>query len=153
MTPQKPLTRAYERDPQAVAHWLLEEYPQIREQAKQEHATLWWEDEMGMRMDDQGGRSYGVKGQTPVIPGSGQRSRCSMISAITNRGRLCFRVFKGNLNSDGFIDFMRRLQRQSHRKIFLIVDRHPVHCSQKTRKWVEQTRGQDPLDLPAVLQS
>ena len=138
MTPQKPLTRAYERDPEAVARWLKTDYPQIREQAKKEHAILWWEDEMGMRMDDQGGRSYSRKGQTPVIPGSGQRGRCSVMSAITNRGRLCFRVFKGPLNSDVFIDFMRRLKRPSDRKIFLIVDRHPVHRSEKTRKWIDK---------------
>ena len=68
----------------------------------------------------------------------GQRCRCSMMSAITNRGRLCFRVFKGHLNSDVFIDFMRRFKRQSDRKIFLIVDR--------------QIRGQDPDDLPTGLQ-
>jgi len=138
MTPQKPLSRAYERDPDAVARWLKTEYPQIREQAKKEDATLWWADEMGIRMDDQGGRSYSMKGHTPVIAGSGQRSRCSMMSAITNRGQLCFRVFKGQLNSDVFIDFMRRLKRQSDRKIFLIVDRHPVHRSGKTQKWIDK---------------
>ena len=137
-TPQKPLKRAYERDPDAVAHWLETEYPQIREQAQKEDATLWWADEMGMRMDDQGGRSYSMKGHTPVIPGSGQRARCSMMSAITNRGQLCFRVFKGNLNSDVFIDFLRRLKRQSDRKLFVIVDRHPVHRSEKTQKWIDK---------------
>ena len=137
-TPQKPLKRAYERDPEAVAHWLKTEYPQIREQARKEDATLWWADEMGMRMDDQGGRSYSMKGRTPVIPGSGQRARCSMMSAITNRGQLCFRVFKGNLNSDVFIDFLRRLKHQSDRKLFVIVDRHPVHRSEKTQTWIDK---------------
>ena len=137
-TPQKPLKRAYERDPDAVALWLETEYPQIREQALKENATLWWADEMGMRMDDQGGRSYSMKGQTPVIPGSGQRARCSMMSAITNRGQLCFRVFKGNLNSDVFIDFLHRLKHQSDRKLFVIVDRHPVHRSEKTQKWIDK---------------
>ena len=92
---------------------------------------------MGIRMDDQDGHSYSMKGHTPVIPGSGQRSRCSLMSAITNRGRLCFRVFKGQLNSDVFIDFLRRLKRQSDRKIFLIVDRHPVHRSGKTQMWID----------------
>lgn len=142
LTPQKPLTRAYERDPEAVAHWLSKEYPQIREQAQKERAVLWWADEMGMRMDDRGGRSYGVKGQTPVVPGSGQRRRCSLISALTNQGKLCFRIFQGHLNSDVFIDFLRRLKRQSPKKIYLIVDRHPAHCSQKTQEWVAQYADQ-----------
>lgn len=51
MTPQKPVSRAYERNPEAVARWLEQEYPAIRRQAKQEGATLWWEDEMGLRSE------------------------------------------------------------------------------------------------------
>ena len=138
MTPQKPVCRAYERNPEAVARWLEVDYPQIREEAKQEGATIWWEDEMGMRSDDQGGRTYGVKGQTPVVLGTGQRFRCSIISALTNRGQLCFRVFHDNLNSDVFIDFMKRLLRHCKAKIFLIVDRHPSHRSRQTLQWVEE---------------
>ncbi len=137
MTPQKPISRAYERDPEAVARWLEAEYPQIRQEARQEGATIWWEDEMGMRSDDQGGRTYGVKGQTPVVLGTGQRFRCSMISALTNLGQLCFRVFCGNLNSDVFIEFMARLLRHCETKIYLIVDRHPSHRSRQTLQWVE----------------
>ena len=84
-TPQKPLRRAYERDPAAVKRWLDEEYPAITRQAKQEKAEIHWGDEMGLRSDHQTGTSYGRKGRTPVITGTGQRFRCNMISAITNR--------------------------------------------------------------------
>src|SRR5512135_2966024 len=35
-TPQKPVRRAYERDPEAVRRWLQEKYPAIRAQAKRE---------------------------------------------------------------------------------------------------------------------
>ena len=52
------LRHAYERDPAAVEHWLEVGYPQLRQQAKKEGATIWWEDEMGMRSDHQTGRSY-----------------------------------------------------------------------------------------------
>jgi hypothetical protein len=33
----------------------------------------------------QAGRSYGRRGQTPVVWGTGQHFRCNMISSITNR--------------------------------------------------------------------
>lgn len=56
------MKRAYERDPDAVTQWLETEYPQIREQAKKEDATLWWADQMGIRMDDQVGCSNSMKG-------------------------------------------------------------------------------------------
>ncbi len=136
-TPQKPLRRAYERDPVAVQRWLDEEYPAIKRQAKRENAEIHWGDEMGLRSDHQTGTSYGRKGQTPIIPGTGQRFRCNMISTITNRGRLSFMVFKKRFTADVMIEFMRRLTRHCPRKVFLVVDGHPVHRSRKANQWVE----------------
>jgi transposase len=135
-TPQKPLRRAYEQDPEAVKRWLEEEYPAIRLQARAERAEIRWGDEMGLRSDHQAGRSYGRKGQTPVIPGTGKRFGCNMISAITNRGRLAFMVFKQRFTSQVMIEFLRRLIRQNPRKVFLIVDGHPVHRSRCVHRWV-----------------
>jgi len=139
-TPQKPLRRAYERDPVAVQKWLDEEYPAIRRAAKREKAEIHWGDEMGLRSDHQTGTSYGRKGQTPVIPGTGQRFRCNMISTITNRGRLAFMVFKKCFTADVMLEFLRRLLRYSPHKVFLIVDGHPVHRSAKVTHWGEKHR-------------
>jgi len=105
-TPQKPLRRAFEKNPEQVRHWLDEEYPGIRKQAKRER-----------------------RGQTPVIPGTGQRFGCNMISAITNQGQLNFMVFKKRFRTEVFQEFLRRLVRHTNRKVFLIVDGHPVHRS------------------------
>jgi len=58
LTPQKPVRRAYERNPAAVERWLKEVYPAIRAKAKQEQAEIHWGDEMGLRSDQQSGRSY-----------------------------------------------------------------------------------------------
>jgi transposase len=135
-TPQKPLRRAYERDPAAVQKWLDEEYPAIRRQAKGEDAEIHWGDEMGLRSDHQTGTSYGRRGQTPVIPGTGQRFRCNMISTITNHGRLTFMVFKRRFTAEVMLDFLRRLVRHAHRKVYLIVDGHPVHRSGKVTRWI-----------------
>ncbi len=136
LTPQKPLRRAYEQNPVAVQRWLNEEYPAIRAQAKREQAEIHWGDEMGVRSDHQAGRSYGVKGQTPVIPGTGNRFRCNVLSTITNRGTLSFMVFRKRFTGPVFIAFLRRLLRHRKRKIFLIVDRHPVHKARKVQDWV-----------------
>lgn len=138
LTPQKPLRRAYEQNPVAVKRWLNEAYPAIVKQAKREKAEIHWGDEMGLRSDHQAGRSYGRRGTTPVIPGTGQRFRCNMISTITNRGRLSFMVFKQRFTAAVMIDFLRRLVRQSDRKVLLIVDGHPVHRSAKVRQWIDR---------------
>jgi transposase len=136
LTPQKPLRRAYERDPVAVQGWLDEEYPAIEKQAKAQKAEIHWGDQMGLRADHQTGTSYGRRGQTPVIPGTGQRFRCNMMSTITNRGELSFMVFKENFNGAVFIKFVRRLLRLRRRKVLLIVDRHPAHRSAEVKRWL-----------------
>ncbi len=136
-TPQKPVRRAYEKDPEAVRQWLREKYPAIRARAKREGAEIHWGDEMGLRSDHQAGRSWSRRGQTPVIPGTGKRFGCNMISTITNRGRLYFMVFKERFNAGVFIRFLKRLLRQVGRKVVLIVDEHPGHKAHETTRWLK----------------
>ena len=148
-TPQKPLRRAYEQNPAAVKRWLAEQYPAIAKRAKAENAEIHWGDEMGLRSDHQTGASYGKKGKTPVIPGTGQRFRCNMISTITNHGRLAFMVFPQTFTAAVMIDFLKRLIRHAGRKVFLIVDGHPVHRSKKVKRWLEaHTAGIQLFYLP-----
>ena len=141
LTPQKPLRRAFEQDPEAVRRWMRVEYPGIRRAAKRLGAAIYWGDEMGLRSDHQTGTSYGRRGQTPVVPGTGQRFRCNMISAITNRGKLLFMVFPNGFRTPVFLTFLKRLLRQVRRRIFLILDGHPVHRAAEVRRWVAQQKG------------
>ena len=137
-TPQKPARRAWEQNPEQVRQWLEKEYPNIRRQAQREKAKIYWGDEMGLRSDHAVGRSYGLKGQTPVILATGQRFGCNMISAITNQGRLNFMDFKERFTAPVFLEFLRRLLRQSDRRLYLIIDCHPVHRSLKVKNWVKE---------------
>ncbi len=138
MTPQKPTRRAFEQSPVAVRQWVEREYPAIEQEAKRLGAQIHWGDEMGLRSDHQVGRTYGRRGQTPVVPGTGQRFRCNMISTITNRGRLAFMVFDEGFTGKVFLRFLKRLVRHVRRRIFLIVDRHPVHRAVKVTKWLAE---------------
>lgn len=135
-TPQKPVRQAFERNPEKVRRWLKAEYPAIHKLARTEKAEIYWGDEMGLRSDHAVGRSYGLRGQTPVIPGTGQRFGCNMISAITNRGKLSFMVFKEKFRVHVFLLFLKRLIWQVRQKIFLIVDGHPVHRAAKIQSWI-----------------
>jgi hypothetical protein len=78
------------------------------------------------------------KVQTPVILASSQRFGCNMISAITNQGRLNFMVFKERFTTPVFLEFLRRLLRQSDRRVNLSIDRHPVHRSLMVKNWVKE---------------
>jgi transposase len=141
LTPQKPVRRAYEQNPVAVRKWLEEEYPAIRELARAARAHIHWLDEMGLRSDHQAGRSYGRRGETPVVFGTGQRFRCNMISSITNRGRLAFMVFRQRFTARVFLNFLGRLlrlTRKTRRKVFLIADGHPVHKARSVSRWLAE---------------
>jgi len=136
LTPQKPMRRAFEQSPAEVRRWLESVYPAIEREAKRLGAQIHWGDEMGLRSDHQVGRTYGRRGKTPVVLGTGQRFRCNMISTITNRGRLAFMVFGETFTVKVFLRFLKRLIRHVKRQIFLIVDRHPVHRSAQIKQWL-----------------
>lgn len=137
-SPQKPLRKAFEQDSEQVRHWLEEKYPEIRKLAKKRKAEIYWGDEMGVRSDHASGRSYGRRGETPVIPGTGQRFGCNMISVITNRGRLYFMIFRRRFRAEVFAEFLRRLVRQIPGYVFLIIDQHPVHIAVKVKRWLKK---------------
>ena len=67
LTPQKPLQRAYQRDPEAIEKWRRETYPAIARQAKADGGEVFFWDESGFRADAVHGRTWGVKGTTPVV--------------------------------------------------------------------------------------
>src|SRR6266511_2139038 len=138
-SPQRPQRRALEQSPVAVARWLAEEFPAIRAQARREGGVVLWLDEMGVRSDAAAGRSWAPVGQTPVIKRTGKRFGVNLISAISNQGRLRFRLFEGSFAGPVFIDFLRRLLRDlAGRKVHLIVDGHPVHRAKLVSAWVAQ---------------
>jgi transposase len=119
---------------EAVRRWLKKQYPAIHTLARREGATIYWGDETGMRSDHQAGTSFGRRGHTPVIAGTGKRFRCNMISALTNRGKLGFMVFSSRFTQAVFVAFLRRLIRHARRKLFLIIDKHPVHVGAHTQR-------------------
>ena len=137
-TPQKPLRNAYEQKPEAVDLWLKKDYPDIVVRAKKENAEIHWGDETGVRSDSQHGRGYAPKGKTPVIRISARRTSLNMLSAITNQGKVRFKVFDGNMNSEVLIDFMKRLIKDAARKVYLILDNLRVHHAKVVRAWLDE---------------
>ena len=144
-TPQKPLKRAYEQNPKAVAKWLEEQYPTIKQQAKQEGAEIHWGDETGIANNCQHGRSYAPRGQTPAIRLPAKKERINLISSVTNQGTVRFMIYDGTMNSQMMIKFMKRLIKDAGRKVYLILDNLRVHHSKIVKDWV--TRHEDRIAL------
>jgi transposase len=142
ITCQKPLYRAQERDDTLVKQWLKKEYPRIKALAQQEKAEIYFGDAAHMRSDHHAGRSWGKKGETPIIEATGARHGMSLISAITAKGHMRFMIKeKGGVNADVFIEFLKRLVTGATSPIFLIVDRGPAHIAKKTKAFVESLKG------------
>ena len=132
----KPLARARERSPAAVAAWLEQHYPAIARRARAERCR----DLLGRRDRDlQSGPDRPVvraQGATPVVVRTAKRVTQSMISAVSNRGLMRFMLYEGALNADRFIAFLRRLIKDAGQKVFLIVDNLKVHHAAKVTAWV-----------------
>jgi transposase len=142
ITCQKPLYRAQERDDALVKQWLKKEYPRIKALAQREKAEIYFGDAAHMRSDHHAGRSWGKKGETPIVEATGARHGMSLISAITAKGHMRFMIKeKGGVNADVFIEFLKRLIIGANRPIFLIVDRGPAHIAKKTKAFVESLNG------------
>ena len=135
-TAQKPLRRAYEQDPAAVRRWLRRDYPAIAARAEAEGGTIFWGDETGLRSDDVRGRSYAPRGRTPEVRVNHRRANLGLISAVTNRGELRWMVLDGAIKAPDLLRFLARLVRDATGKVFLILDRLPVHRSAMVRAWL-----------------
>lgn len=141
LSPQRPLVRAYEQNPELVSRWKEEEYPAIVKAAKAAGGKVFFCDEAGIRTDYHSGTTWAPVGQTPIVRGTGDRKSVNMISAVSPRGELHFSFLSGNLNSEMFINYLKMLMHDIPEPIFLIVDGYGPHKSKETLDFVKSTEG------------
>lgn len=135
-TPQRPIKRALEQNPEAVAQWLKRTYPEVLARAKEEGAKIFWGDETAVKEDANWVRGFAPKGKTPVLAVPTRWHKLSMISAISARGEVAFRIVEGSINTERFIEFLAALIHGKKRKIFLVVDNLRVHHAKRVTEWL-----------------
>lgn len=133
---QRPRKQALKQDSKKIEAWLNEEFPGISKRAKQEDAEIFFGDETGVQNTANYAKGYAPIGQTPVVKAESKKMKINMLSAISNRGKLRFIIYKDIMNSDKFIDFCGRLIRDIKKKVFLVVDNLRVHQSKKVKAWL-----------------
>ncbi len=142
-TYQSPVVYAREQQPAQVAEWLEETYPAIKSEAQRMRANILWADEASVLTAETAAKGYSPCGVSPVLRAPANRSiRCNMISAVSNKGELQFKIFEGAMNVDIFKDFMSRLIKDSGQMIFLIVDNLRVHHANCLKGWLEEHRDE-----------
>jgi transposase len=141
ITPQKPLRRAYERDPQAVALWLAGTYPLLKRRAKQAGAMIFFLDAADFQSDSQLGRIYGLKGSPPVVQTIGQRQSIKVISAVNARGTFWTATYAGKRNGEALVLFLKNFTDSRRGRIFLVVDGYPAHRASGGQSYVASFEG------------
>jgi transposase len=148
ITPQKPLRRAYERDPERVKDWLEERYPKLKKRAKKQGAKIFFLDEAGFQSDPILGRTYGLKGKTPVVETSGQRQSINVISAVNAAGEFWAATYDGKLDAESFVQFLKDFMKSQKGKVFLVLDGLAIHQAKTVMSYVDSLNGR--LELHAL---
>ena len=121
--------------------WLQETYPKLKKRAKRVGAKIFFLDEAGFQSDPPLGRTYGLKGKTPVVVTSGQRQSLNVISAVNARGEFWAATYTGKLNAEAFVAFLKDFMKGQRGKIFLVVDGHPAHKANRVSDYVGSLEG------------
>lgn len=141
LTPQKPLQRAYQRNPEAIERWKHETYPAIAKQAREEDADIFFWDESGFRADSVHGRTWAERGQTPVVERPGQRQGMSAASAVNAKGAFWFATYEGGLSGELFVTLLKRVMFKRRKPVHLVIDGLPAHRKAVVKDYVASTNG------------
>ena len=141
-TPQRPIKRALEQRPELIDQWLKDTYPAIEAKAKAEGAVIFFGDETAVKEDSVWIRGYAPKGKTPVLEKLNRWDTLSMISAISAKGEIAFKIIDGGFNAERFIEFLEALISDAPRKIILIVDNLKVHKAALVKEWLKDKQDQ-----------
>lgn len=139
---QRPAKRANKQDEKRIDAWLNEEFPGISERAKSENAEIFFGDEVGVQNTANYAKGYAPVGKTPIVRVEAKKMKINMLSAISKRGKLRFVLYTDNMNANKLIDFMRRLVKDTHKKVFFVLDNLRVHHSKKVMAWLEKHKTQ-----------
>lgn len=141
LTAQKPLQRAYQRDAQAIERWQRETFPAIARQARQEGSEIYFWDESGFRADAVHGKTWGARGQTPVLDRPGQRQSISAASAVNAKGAFWFQTYQGALTGELFVELLKNMMHRRKKAVHLVVDGLPAHKKAVVKQYAASTKG------------
>lgn len=131
LSAQRPIYRAYKRDPKELEKYLNKTFPEVKRLAEQLGAQIFFVDEAAVRSDSHHGTTWGPVGTTPEVEDSGDRFTIKMVSAITPRGDMKFSFIEGKMNTDKYVEFLRKLRSDAGCPIIVIADNASYHKSKK----------------------
>ncbi|WP_371924858.1 IS630 family transposase [Endozoicomonas sp. SCSIO W0465] len=113
-------------------------YPAILQQAEEQDAIIFFLDESTAKSECHRGRTWGIKGLTPVVKTTGSRHRLNLISVVSSEGCLRYKTFTGKMDRFMFVKYLKSLVRSVDKPVIIITDGHPAHRAKYTKDYVEQ---------------
>ena len=141
LTNKKPERRAMEQNPKEAKKWVKEEWSKILAHARRWQAPLYFQDETGISLTPSLGRTWAPKGEIPCERVTGKRGGFCISSAISLGGRILFRVEKGKVTAETFVDFLKKVMRHHRgRKVVVVTDRAPPHVAKHVNDFIETNK-------------
>jgi hypothetical protein len=97
LTYQKPQRQYFEASEKDRKEGLKKELPKIRRTVKKHNAILYFEDEATISLTALLGKTWSLRGKTPVQKVTGKRGGVSAMSAISKKGNLIFTLHEKKL--------------------------------------------------------
>lgn len=125
------------RRPEAVEAWLKGTRPEIEHRAKAEGAEIQWGGEASMRAGDVRSRSGEPFDEASERSVTSCRKGPSVMSIVTSRGQMHWKVVEGAMNAVILIDFLKRLIKDMrNKKVFLILDVRTEFQATPVKAWL-----------------
>lgn len=141
-TPQVPITRAIQRDEEAIARWRVESWPELKRQARRERRQLVFVDESGFYLLPGVVKTYAPRARTPVLYEWQTRDHLSVMGGVTLRGKVYTLVRPRSLNGLDTVEFLRHLGRLVGDRLLVVWDGSPIHRRAEVSEFVAETRGE-----------
>jgi transposase len=126
-TPQVPITRALQRDEEAIERWRERVWPVLTEKAVRQHLTLILVDESGFYLLPSVVKTYAPRGRTPLLYEWQTRDHLSVMGAVTMEGKVYSLVREESLSGLNTIEFLLHLMRLAGKRLLVIWDGSMIH--------------------------
>jgi transposase len=140
-TPQVPITRAVQRDEQAIEHWRDNVWPELQRRARRERRVLVFADEAGFYLLPGVVKTYAPEGLTPVLWKKQSRDHLSVMAGMTPRGKIYTLARQESLTGLHSVAFLMHLLRVAGERLLVIWDGSPIHRRAEVHEFVAGKRG------------
>jgi transposase len=145
-TPQVPITRAIQRDEEAIQRWRVESWPVLKNQARCQHRALVFVDESGFYLLPGVVKTYAPRGETPIVDEWQTRDHLSVMGGVTPEGKVYSLVRPHSLNGLHSIAFLDHLLRQVAGRLLVIWDGSPIHRRAEVKAYLADQVGKVHLE-------